>query len=149
MATGQKNGKTVTVQQAPLRLPPNRTLGPVADLEKHLPSEWWKTLFNSIYLKTDADVVENAGNTVQEIDLLLSLTGLEPSDHILDLCCGQGRHTLELAKRGYNFVTGIDRSRYLVRLARKRAIEMKLQPVFSEGDAEKSRCFLNRKMESF
>ena len=30
-----------------------RTLGPVSDLERHLPPEWWKTLFNSLYLKTD------------------------------------------------------------------------------------------------
>lgn len=117
----------------------SRTLGPVADLEKHLPSEWWKTLFNSIYLKTDADVVENVGNTIQEVDLLIALTKIEPSDHILDLCCGQGRHSIELAKRGYNYVSGVDRSRYLIRLARKRASELKLQARFSEGDARKFR----------
>lgn len=129
----QKNGKG---PQAPTSAP-TRTLGPVADLEKHLPSEWWKTLFNSIYLKTDADVVENPGNTLQEVDLLINLARVEPSDHILDLCCGQGRHTIELAKRGYRFVTGIDRSRYLIRLARKRAAEMRLGCKFSEGDARK------------
>jgi hypothetical protein len=27
-----------------------RTLGPVSDLERHLPSDWWRTLFNSLYL---------------------------------------------------------------------------------------------------
>ena len=36
-----------------------RTLGPVADLERHLPSEWWRGLFNSVYPKTDGDIVEN------------------------------------------------------------------------------------------
>lgn len=135
----QKNGKTPSANgKTPLvNGNPSRTLGPVADLEKHLPSEWWKTLFNSIYLKTDADVVENVGNTVQEVDLLVSLTKIEPSDHVLDLCCGQGRHSLELAKRGFRFVSGVDRSRYLIRLARKRASEMKLQARFSEGDARK------------
>ena len=30
--------------------PGQRTLGPVSDLERHLPSEWWRTLFNSLYL---------------------------------------------------------------------------------------------------
>lgn len=114
-----------------------KTLGPVADLEKHLPSEWWKTLFNSIYLKTDADVVENAENTLQEVDFLISLAKISPSDQLLDLCCGQGRHSLELSKRGFRFVTGVDRSRYLIRLARKRAAEMKLPVRFSEGDARK------------
>ena len=44
---------------------PQRTLGPVPDLERHLPSEWWRTLFNSVYLKTDGDVVENDLNTVE------------------------------------------------------------------------------------
>src|SRR5260370_1212966 len=47
-----------------------RTLGPVSDLERHLPTEWWRTLFNSLYLETDGDVVENDRNTEQEIDLL-------------------------------------------------------------------------------
>ena len=129
----QKNGKHVQTSTPSS----SRTLGPVADLEKHLPSEWWKTLFNSIYLKTDADVVENVGNTLQEVDLLINLTKIEPSDHVLDLCCGQGRHSIELAKRGYRYVTGVDRSRYLIRLARKRAAELKLQAKFSEGDARK------------
>src|SRR3954466_14083990 len=93
-----------------------RTLGPVSDLEHHLPSEWWRTLFNSLYLETDGDVVENDRNTETEIDLLVRSAGLEPNDRILDLCCGQGRHVLELARRGYKSVTGIDRSRYLIRL---------------------------------
>jgi len=34
-----------------------RTLGPVPDLERHLPPEWWKDIFNAFYLKTDGDVV--------------------------------------------------------------------------------------------
>ena len=67
-------------------------LGPVSDLERHLPTDWWRTLFNSLYLETDGDVVENDRNTEQEIDALVRATGLEPNDRILDLCCGQGRH---------------------------------------------------------
>jgi D-alanine-D-alanine ligase len=116
-----------------------RTLGPVSDLERHLPSEWWRTLFNSLYLETDGDVVENDRNTEQEIDLLVRSAGLEPNDRILDLCCGQGRHVLELAKRGFKHVTGVDRSRYLVRLARKRARQRGLSVSIHEGDARKFR----------
>ncbi|MCB1082519.1 MAG: methyltransferase domain-containing protein [Chlamydiia bacterium] len=116
-------------------------LGPIADLEKHLPTEWWRDLFNSLYLKTDADVVENADNTTNEIDMVIQATGVTPSQKILDLCCGQGRHILEFAKRGYSHLNGIDRSRYLIRLARKRALGMGLSrlPKFSEGDARKIR----------
>ncbi|HRP62624.1 MAG TPA: methyltransferase domain-containing protein [Phycisphaerales bacterium] len=120
-------------------MPVARTIGPVSDLERHLPSEWWRTLFNSIYLKTDADVVENDTNTVREIDLLVKAAGLEMNDRILDLCCGQGRHALELARRGFKNVTGVDRSRYLVRLARKRAKSRNLPVSFHEGDARKFR----------
>ncbi len=115
--------------------PLSRTLGPVSDLERHLPQEWWRDLFNSLYLKTDGDVVENDQNTVRDIDLVIKTTGIEPADHVLDLCCGQGRHSLELASRGFRNVTGVDRSRYLIRLARKRARARGLQISFSEGDA--------------
>lgn len=116
-----------------------KTVGPIPDLERHLPNEWWRTLFNSIYLKTDGDVVENERNTIREVDLLIRAVGLEPNDRILDLCCGQGRHCLELTRRGFKHVTGVDRSRYLVRLARKRARQEGLTVNFHEGDARRFR----------
>jgi D-alanine-D-alanine ligase len=121
------------------KTPLSRTLGPVSDLERHLPQDWWKDLFNSLYLKTDGDVVENDQNTVRDIDLVVKTTGIQPADHILDLCCGQGRHSLELASRGFRNVTGVDRSRYLIRLARKRARSRGLTVTFSEGDARRFR----------
>ena len=117
--------------------PAVRTLGPIPDLERHLPSDWWRTLFTSLYLKTDGDVVENDQNTIKEVDLLIKATGLEPNDRVLDLCCGQGRHSLELARRGYKNVTGVDRSRYLIRLAKKRAKAAGIAIALHEGDARK------------
>jgi D-alanine-D-alanine ligase len=116
-----------------------RTLGPVPDLERHLPQEWWRSLFNSIYLKTDGDVVENAVATNRELDAILQAAGLQPNDRILDLCCGQGRHSLELARRGFKHVSGVDRSRYLMRLARRRAKQEGLSVQFHEGDARRFR----------
>jgi len=126
-------GKRQNAQSGPL------TVGPVSDLERHLPPDWWRTLFNSLYLKTDGDVVENEANTAREVDALIRVAGLEVSDRILDLCCGQGRHSLELARRGFQHVTGVDRSRYLIRLARKRARSLGLTVSFHEGDARKFR----------
>jgi len=116
-----------------------RTLGPISDLERHLPSDWWQTLFTSLYLKTDGDVVENQAATAREVDLLIKVAGLEPNDRILDLCCGQGRHCLELARRGFRNVVGVDRSRYLIRLARRRARLEGFQINFHEGDARRFR----------
>ncbi len=116
-----------------------QTVGPVHDLERHLPSEWWRCLFNSLYLKTDGDVVENAANTAQEVTRLLEVAKLSPDDRILDLCCGQGRHCMELARRGFRKLVGVDRSRYLIRLARKRARAEGLSVSFHEGDARRFR----------
>jgi D-alanine-D-alanine ligase len=114
-------------------------LGPVADLEAHLPEEWWRKLFNALYVKTDGDVVENLENTRREVDFIVSAAAVQPYSQILDLCCGQGRHCLELARRGFKHVMGLDRSRYLVRLAKKRAQGEGLQVLFKEGDARNPR----------
>ncbi|MCB9681311.1 MAG: methyltransferase domain-containing protein [Alphaproteobacteria bacterium] len=119
------------------RQPPRSTLGPVSDLERHLPADWWRDLFDALYLETDGDVVEDAAITRQEVDVFEQAAGLSPDDRILDLCCGQGRHTLELARRGYRALTGLDRSRYLVRLARRRARGANLDVRFREGDARR------------
>ncbi len=124
----------------PKRPPAARTsLGPVADLEAHLPPEWWRSLFNALYVKTDGDVVENVENTRREVDFIVAAAAITPTSHILDLCCGQGRHCIELARRGFRNVTGVDRSRYLIRLARKRAQADGLHVVFKEGDARNPR----------
>lgn len=110
------------------------TLGPISDLESHLPSEWWKNLFNAMYLKTDADVVEDQELTTLEVDRIIDAVKIGPTDHILDLCCGQGRHTLELAKRGYTNLEGVDNSRSLIRVARNRAKKLGLSVRFHERE---------------
>lgn len=123
----------------PKRPSPRSCLGPVADLEQHLPAEWWRKLFNALYVKTDGDVVENVENTRRDVDFIMAASAVQPHSQILDLCCGQGRHCLELARRGFKAVTGVDRSRYLIRLAKKRAQTEGLQVVFKEGDARNPR----------
>lgn len=119
----------------PLAPPALPSIGPVDRLEPHVPREWWKGLFNETYLQTDGDVVENDDNTRQDIDLVLSAVPLDRSHRILDLCCGQGRHSLELCRRGFAEVTGFDQSAYLIRIARARARSAGLDVPFHEGDA--------------
>ncbi len=114
-----------------------KTLGPVEDLETHVRSDWWQTLFNSLYLKTDADLLDDMEVTKKETDLIVSILGIDSEDSVLDLCCGQGRHVLELARRGFSNVEGYDRSQYLIRKARTRAQKENLQVRFREGDARK------------
>jgi len=114
-----------------------KSIGPVSDPEQYVSQYWWKRIFNSLYLKTDSDVVNDQDITKKEIDLFLRILGLSSDDKILDLCCGQGRHSIELFKRGFENVEGIDRSHYLIRKAKESARKENLFIKFREGDARK------------
>ncbi len=113
-------------------------LGPVSNLEEHVSPDWWRSIFNSLYLKTDADVVDDQEITRHESEFFSRVAGLATDARILDLCCGQGRHTLELARRGFLNVEGLDRSRYLITKARVQAAREGLPVRFREGDARKT-----------
>jgi len=114
-----------------------KTLGPVYNLEEHVSPDWWCRIFNSLYLKTDADVVDDQRITRSEIDLLTEVLNLSQDDKILDLCCGQGRHTMEFARRGFKNVEGMDRSHYLIQKAKEHSRSESLGVRFREGDARK------------
>jgi len=61
-------------------------------------------------------------NTAAEIEFLLEELTLPPGSYILDMGCGTGRHSVELAKRGYN-ITGVDISSGMLAEAEKAARE--------------------------
>ena len=71
--------------------------------------------------------------TPAEVDELIELVGIRPNSAVLDLGCGPGRHSLELARRGFR-VTGVDRTRPYLEEARKRADGEGLAVEFLEGD---------------
>ncbi len=80
--------------------------------------DWWQTGFGPGYLALyDGFLAER---TPVEVDQIEALLQLHPPRRILDLPCGQGRHTIELARRGYE-VTGVDLSPYMLDVARERA----------------------------
>jgi D-alanine-D-alanine ligase len=114
-----------------------RSLGPVPNLEEHVQPDWWRSIFNSIYLKTDGDVIDDPQVTFREADAFSKILKLSPEDKILDLCCGQGRVSLELARRGFGNVEGLDRSRYLIEKAKAQNKKEGLNVKFREGDARK------------
>ncbi|MFX1315031.1 MAG: methyltransferase domain-containing protein [Promethearchaeota archaeon] len=109
--------------------------GPVADLEEFVKNDWWKKIFNTFYLKTDGDVVEDQKITSYEIDVFSKVLDLNSEHYILDLCCGHGRHSIELAKRGFENIEGLDRSRYLIQKAKINAKKNGVLCKFREGDA--------------
>lgn len=126
-------------RRAPRTSSPIATLGPVEDLESYVKADWWRHIFNANYLRTDGDVVEDARITESEVDAFLSMLDVAPDAAILDVCCGQGRHALELARRGFTNVSGVDRSHYLIARARTRARQAGHTVAFREGDARRLR----------
>ena len=97
--------------------------------------DWWKTLFDELYLLTDARSVCDARITCREVDLICSLLPIKGSHKILDLCGGHGRHSLELSRRGFIGCTLYDYSRKLIEIARKKAGRDDLEVDFICGDA--------------
>jgi len=88
-----------------------------------------------LYLKTDSDIVCNEQLTKMEVDMIEELLDLNRGDRILDLCCGNGKHSIELAGRGYRNVYGLDYSKDLLNIALGRAREEGLNISFRWGDA--------------
>jgi len=97
---------------------------------------WHETMFGPEYLRHHEARVA-AADTAREARLITRLLGWPPPARILDVGCGQGRHALALARRGYK-VVGVDRSRFLLETARRRARAESPQAAanleFIEGD---------------
>jgi SAM-dependent methyltransferase len=70
-------------------------------------SEWFE---DPRFWDARADIMfrrERLEQTPEDVDGLVERLGLAPGAHVLDLCCGPGRHALELRRRGFA-VTGVD-----------------------------------------
>ena len=64
---------------------------------------------------------------------IVSLLKIDPGASILDLCCGPGRHSLELSRRGFS-LTGVDRTKSYLEKARKQAETEGLKVEFIQED---------------
>lgn len=73
--------------------------------------------------------------TSREVDFLLSELDLPRGAQLLDVGCGAGRHSIELARRGYR-VLGIDPSPAMIEAARTQAAAAGVQPDFRQVKAE-------------
>jgi 2-polyprenyl-3-methyl-5-hydroxy-6-metoxy-1,4-benzoquinol methylase len=72
--------------------------------------------------------------TLQEVDFLVGELNVPTGANILDVGCGVGRHSLELARRGYK-TTGIDISEGFIDVARAVAKQENLDATFIPKDA--------------
>jgi len=68
-----------------------------------------------------------------EVEQIVRLLNLGPEAAVLDLCCGPGRHSLELARRGFR-VTGVDRTTFYLETAEEQARQEKLAVEFVQDD---------------
>jgi SAM-dependent methyltransferase len=73
--------------------------------------EWFEQSFGEDYLLVYKH--RNKKDASREVEMMVKWLELNPQDLILDLCCGMGRHSISLARRGYK-VVGLDLSKTLL-----------------------------------
>lgn len=95
--------------------------------------DWWRDVFDrhtffELYERSDTALA------VKQVDQVIRLLDLSPPAHILDVPCGYGRHSIELARRSFR-VTGVDISEVQIGRARKKAAAAGVYGRFIIGDA--------------
>jgi SAM-dependent methyltransferase len=93
----------------------------------HDRDEFWEKLAPFLFPKERWEL------TAEEVDCIIELLELEQGAHILDLCCGPGRHTLEFNRRGHP-VVGVDRTAAYIQQALKKAKSEGLNAEFVHDD---------------
>ena len=101
--------------------------------------EWFDSpLYEKLYAYRDDAEAELLANNLE------SVLPLGEYHKILDLGCGRGRHSINMARRGYK-VTGIDLSEAAIQKAKKRSKNLGLDIEFLIGDM---RIPLERKFDA-
>jgi 2-polyprenyl-3-methyl-5-hydroxy-6-metoxy-1,4-benzoquinol methylase len=80
---------------------------------------WWEDYFDETFVEIYRDFL-TPERTEREIAGLREMVALPQGARVLDLACGWGRHSVELARSGFK-VTGLDWSHTLLARAKKRA----------------------------
>jgi 2-polyprenyl-3-methyl-5-hydroxy-6-metoxy-1,4-benzoquinol methylase len=94
-------------------------------------SRWYESYFGEDWL--NAAIRVSPEQTSGEVDFVVDALGLAPASRVLDVACGHGRHSLELARRGYA-VVGVDLSEPSLSIARQDAASRGLDVRFVRSD---------------
>lgn len=95
-------------------------------------ADWWKDFFSGLWLELQPRF-KSQEQTIQEADFYEKALKIPNQAKILDIPCGNGRLSLELASRGYQ-VTGVDITERFIDSARRKASESQLSITFKTGD---------------
>jgi ubiquinone/menaquinone biosynthesis C-methylase UbiE len=95
-----------------------------------IPSNWYENFFHGVSLDLWRKAI-SPKQTKREADFLVKALKCEAGSHLLDVPCGNGRLSFELASRGYR-VTGIDISKEFIQEAKSR-----LSPPADAGGTDK------------
>jgi len=94
--------------------------------------EWFKDLYDEFRMATGFGSVSDE-QTGREVDFLCDVLALSKGAKVLDLFCGTGRHSLELAMRGFA-ATGIEYNPDYLKLAKKLIADNQAAANFIQGD---------------
>jgi len=98
-------------------------------------SNWYEDFFHGLSLDLWRQAI-SPKQTKREADFLVKVLQCEEGSHLLDVPCGNGRLSLELARRGYR-VTGLDISEEFIAEARSSVMRPdKDQPPATAGGSD-------------
>lgn len=95
--------------------------------------EWWKKFYDQ-HLATILLDPACGEEVILTCDFLEKVLKLTPSDRVFDQCCGTGRLSIELGRRGFN-ITGIDQADTYIQQARHDAATHRIDAHYETADA--------------
>jgi SAM-dependent methyltransferase len=93
---------------------------------------WWSAFFRGPWEHLQLPGYPEE-RTRAEVEFMISALELQPGARVLDIPCGEGRHSIELARRGF-LPTGLDFNPNAIAAAMKRAAEAGVDPFFMTLD---------------
>lgn len=86
---------------------------------------WWTSFFDETFARIGLDPTSEQALRKRDatIDLLLDKLGIRAGDTVLDQCCGIGRLSIPLAKRGVR-VIGVDQAARYIEIAHERSRDL-------------------------
>ena len=105
---------------------------------------WYVRFFKRDYLRIYGHTLQQ-DRTDLETQFAIHALDIQPHHRILDLCCGQGRHSIALAKTGLD-VTGVDLSEEMLEIAQSSAAKVLISTA-SGGNAKDKGCLQLRQAD--